>query len=92
MKNLSIQLIETFFTKRLQVKNFPQLLQLLRASIMEILSEKEEVSISAAPVDVSSKICAVCPRKRDRKGRHRCVKCNRDICAEHSLSICQLCN
>nr|CAH7764817.1 unnamed protein product [Callosobruchus chinensis] len=40
------------------------------------------------PKEVNS---AVCTRSQDRKGRDNCVKCGRNLCAEHRHAICIFC-
>jgi hypothetical protein len=44
---------------------------------MEILGFEQETTAPRPSVEHSSKRCAICPRVRDRIGRHQCIKCRR---------------
>lgn len=35
--------------------------------------------------------CAVCSKKKSRKTRYKCVKCNKFLCLEHVTAICSNC-
>lgn len=89
LKDLGEKLTEGQLRKRLEVKNLPHT---LRLSIMEIVGLEPETTVQQPSATSSNKRCAICPRARDRKGRNNCIKCQRPLCAEHSLNICQYCN
>lgn len=36
--------------------------------------------------------CQICPCKKDRKSKTRCVKCQSFICKEHTVPLCILCS
>lgn len=38
------------------------------------------------------KRCSLCPSNKDRKSRVICSKCKKNICGEHSVTICQNCD
>ena len=35
--------------------------------------------------------CTVCPSKKDKKTRHRCIACLKAVCGSHYYSVCESC-
>nr|CAH7726774.1 unnamed protein product [Callosobruchus chinensis] len=59
--------------------------------VLGITENDNRQHIPSIPDAKGSKRCAVCPRSQDRKGRDNCVKCGRNLCAEHRHDICIFC-
>lgn len=45
----------------------------------------------AAPDDNTKRRCAICPIRKDRKTKYRCITCHRPVCVEHSRFLCADC-
>ena len=46
---------------------------------------------TAAPDDTTKRRCAICPTRKDRKTKYRCITCHRPVCLEHSRFLCENC-
>lgn len=90
LRNLSLQLVQPYVKRRLdEVKNLPQSLKVIMLHVLGVDEENSAQVTQARPT--SSSRCYLCTRAKDRKGREKCVKCSKNICAQHRLPICHQC-
>lgn len=91
MKSLSVSLTSPFMKERLQV---PTLKRHLRDDISNIVSRSGSSSQQEVPEESLPKkrsYCAYCPYNIRRKANASCTKCNKVICREHNIDLCQKC-
>lgn len=86
LKKLADVLVVDYMKQRSENKRLPRK---LRQSIRDYLGYPDE--LPPQEPQNSSRRCYFCPRSRDRKGRHICVHCKKNMCAEHQFSICEDC-
>lgn len=86
LKQLADVLVEDHMKQRAENKRLPRK---LRQSIRDYLGYPDEPPPQEPPK--LSRRCDFCPRSRDRKGRHICIHCRKNMCAEHQFSICEDC-
>lgn len=86
IKSLADSLVEDHMKERMSNLRLPKK---LRQSIRDYLGYPDEQPV--VNVQRGTRRCDFCPRRRDRKGRHVCVHCAKNMCAEHQFSICEDC-
>lgn len=86
LKLLANALVETHMKERLKNKKLPRQ---LKNSIQEYLGYSEDLPPEKREKGTGR--CYLCPRNRDRKGRHICIRCGKNLCAEHCHDICEEC-
>lgn len=84
LKNLSFSLVEEHLKSRVHNRYLPRE---MKNNIRAILKCNETEDTEELPVNPMSR-CAICPRKTNRKARHRCEHCHKGVCGEHRSSIC----
>lgn len=86
IKNLADALVKDHMKIRAENERLPRK---LKQSICDYL----RIPCAAPPQNQpkSARRCDFCPRARDRKGRHICEHCGKNMCAEHQHSICEDC-
>nr|CAI5823464.1 unnamed protein product [Callosobruchus analis] len=77
--------------KRLEIPNLKLDFRQMILDVLGITEDKNRQHIPSIPDAKESKRCAICPRSQDRKGRNNCLKCGRNLCAEHRHAICIFC-
>nr|CAI5839443.1 unnamed protein product [Callosobruchus analis] len=95
-KKFMLQLANDFakehMKKRLEIPNLTHSLrQQIILDVLVIAESNSGQHIPSIPDAKGSKRCAICPRSQVRKGRDNCVKCGRNLCAEHRHAICIFC-
>ncbi|XP_055839228.1 piggyBac transposable element-derived protein 4-like [Episyrphus balteatus] len=88
LKSLALQLAEPHMKRRLTT-NLPRE---LRCTLHDILNMTEGPPADEPPAKLQKQLrCAMCPRKRDKKVKTSCVKCQVPACSEHRRDICLNC-
>nr|CAH7749535.1 unnamed protein product [Callosobruchus chinensis] len=88
---LANDLAKEHMKKRLEILNLTYSLRQMILDVLVIKENDHRQHIPSIPDAKGSKRCAICPRSQDRKGRDNCVKCGRNLCAEHRHAICIFC-
>nr|CAI5846771.1 unnamed protein product [Callosobruchus analis] len=88
---LANDLAKEYMKKRLEIPNLTYSLRQMILDVLGITEDENRQHISSIPDAKGSKRCAICPRSQDRKGRNNCLKCGRNLCAEHRHAICIFC-
>lgn len=85
LKTLAIELMKPFVLSRMSVQNLP--IHLKKAMQKFVGVTEEEPSTSAS---VPGR-CEFCPRRKNRKTKKTCCKCNKYLCNEHANFLCGQC-
>nr|CAI5861612.1 unnamed protein product [Callosobruchus analis] len=88
---LANDLAKEHMKKRLEIPNLTYSLRQMILDVLGITEDENKQHIPSIPDAKRSKRCAICPRSQDRKGRNSCLKCGRNLCAEHRHAICIFC-
>lgn len=88
LRGLGLELLKPQVTKRVATKNVPRSIRLGAAKYADIPVEKPQQSSSG---NRSSGRCIVCPRKKDKKTKCSCYKCDKFMCQNHMKLICESC-
>lgn len=86
LRKLGLSMLEGHLRVRKNMENLPRG---LRKRIHEQVGE-----MMTYPPNKSSKTytrCKDCPSAKDKKTRHNCNKCNKPICMQHIIPLCQSC-
>lgn len=86
LRKLGLSMLEGHLRVRKNMENLPKG---LRKRIHEQVGE-----MMTYPPNKSSKTytrCKDCPSAKDKKTRHNCNKCNKPICIQHIIPLCQSC-
>jgi len=83
---LSFALIEEHLKTRVVIRNMPTTIKI---RIREILG-LENTTLPEEAEERRGR-CAVCDRKKNRPTRYYCRKCNKFLCLEHSVIMCDEC-
>nr|CAI5816973.1 unnamed protein product [Callosobruchus analis] len=88
---LDNDLAKEHMKKRLEIPNLTYSLRQMILDVLGITEDENRQHIPSIPDAKGSKRCAICPRSQDRKGRNNCLKCGRNLCAEHRHATCIFC-
>ncbi|CAH2085721.1 unnamed protein product [Euphydryas editha] len=86
LRKLGLSMLEGHLCVRKNMENLPRG---LRKRIHDQFGE----TMTYAPSKSSTtyRRCKVCPSAKDRKTKHNCNKCNKPICMQHIIPLCQSC-
>jgi hypothetical protein len=88
LRGLGLELLKPQVAKRVTTKNVPRSIRLEAVRYDDIPAEILQQSSSK---NRSSGRCIVCPRKKDKKTKCSCYKCDKFICQNHMKLICDSC-
>lgn len=91
LKQLALTLTKAHLLCRSNTQTLPFFLHFRIKEILEISvnpSTKMEDNNKAANVTIK---CGFCPRRKNRKTKTTCTKCDSPICGEHTTTFCFLC-
>ena len=85
LRQLANDLVKPHLQVRSAMSNIPRS---LRLRLQEISGSNIEPDV---PQNVLPGRCAYCTSKKNRKTRFQCYKCNKYMCLEHIIGVCQEC-
>lgn len=86
LETLGMELIDSHIRRRAIQENIPRSIKL---RLMEICDIK--LPTETAPRMNQYGRCCICNSKKNRKTKYSCKKCNKYLCLEHLLPICNEC-
>ena len=87
LSTLAHELIKPWAEERLEFRGQQQNIQQTIISVFPDFN----IPSRAAPDDNTKRRCAICPARRDRKTKYRCITCHKRVCVEHSRFLCTGC-
>lgn len=88
LRELANVLIRPHLEVRASMLNLPSTIKSRLAEICEIQDDNVE---QVLPQNNQPGRCAYCNWKKNRKTKYACFKCNKYMCLEHIMAICQYC-
>ncbi|KAF9417452.1 hypothetical protein HW555_005455 [Spodoptera exigua] len=65
--------------------------ELLAARTIIVVLKRFAPDLELPEEEKPSGICAVCPRRKNRKTKKSCIYCQKFLCTEHSRTLCDMC-